>query len=45
MSEKTSRHMMLAVTGAGLLIGAAILYRYATKPEVDERDIMRELLN
>ena len=44
MSEKNSRYLMLAVSGAGLLIGASIFYRYATKPEVNSRDIMIEFI-
>ena len=44
MSEKNSRYLMLAVSGAGLLIGASIFSRYATKPEVNSRDIMIEFI-
>jgi hypothetical protein len=34
----------MAVAGVGLIIGAAIFYRYATKSEHNEKDVIRKLL-
>ena len=44
MSEKNSRYLIFAVSGAVLLIGASIFYLYPKKPEVDERENMMELM-
>ena len=38
MAENNKRNVLLAVAGAGLLLGAAILFHYANSASVEEEE-------